>query len=109
MWLGMSSRARLETMWKMSLLMPSVRWALRVVSSTSTTGPSCAPRLAAIVRSLSLIPHLQLATHIWARRLAYLNTCCSLWKHMVVRMREISAMFFLSSLAWQGQVSAWKC
>ena len=25
MWLGMSRRARLETMWKMSLLMPSVR------------------------------------------------------------------------------------
>ena len=32
-----------------------------MVSSTSTTGPSWAPRFAAIVRSLSLIPHLQLA------------------------------------------------
>lgn len=99
MWLGMSRRARLETMWKMSLLMPSVRWVLRVVSSTSTTGPSWAPRLAAIVWSLSLIPHLQLARQILARLLTYLNTCCSLWKHMVVRMREISAMFFLSRRA----------
>ena len=109
MWLGMSRRARLETMWKMSLLMPSVRWPLRVFSSTSTTGPSWAPLLAATVWSLSLIPHLQLARDILARRLAYLNTCCSLWKHMVVRINEISAMFFLSNLAWQGHVNAWKC